>query len=217
VNCKIYAVALVAMSLNSFGQAGIIIRGGLNLANVSMSPEPPSSVDKNARIGFNCALMGDFPINPFNETIHAIIGGGFENKGATLSAYGYKDEAIINYLVVPVLLSIRTLPSAFANGPGALFFVNAGFEPSFLLSATQKYTTDGATESMNESSNTSAFDLGVTGELGVEFPFSPSTAGIFGLGYSFGLINFNTNPESDMTDHNTVIKIFTGFKFGLRR
>ncbi len=212
MNWKIFIAALTAFGLNSFGQGGVIVRGGLNLANVKSSADLPTGVTQGFRTGMNVALLGDVPIN---NMFHGLTGVGFENRGFTTTDASGNSTVKLDYVTFSLMLQVGMPLSLYKSGPQPRLFVNAGVEPAFLISAVNEVKKGAVDTSIDLRDNTIGFDMNLSGEVGGEIPFTSSLAGILGAGYSYGLINANNTPGSKVTDHNYEIRIFAGLKFGL--
>jgi len=204
------AFALMMSSYTSSWSA-LVVRGGMTLANMTFDPGPPSSVDLGMHPGFNLAILGDTPINP---TLHLAIGCGYETKGVKMTATDpysgstFSQTLNFNYLTLPFMFSFgnpqsQTQPSR--------FYWNIGLEPAINVSA--KGESGGQTIKLQ---NVTPFDLGLTSELGGEFPVSPNGAFmLFGLGYTYGIINAVDDSQSSNSAHHYGFKLITGFKFNM--
>ena len=203
-NICVFILPLFVLTTES--RSAFVLRGGLNLANMSFDPDLAPGIDKSARTGLSATIMGDFPLE--NPVMRSIIGLGYENKGVQISdSYG-SGTLKFDYLVFPVLLSLGT-PDTLANKNR--FFFNFGIEPGFKVSAKAESGGRSATVS-----GVSDFDCSIAVELGGEFPISAK--GVYlapGGGFSYGLIN--TVDEGAGSAHNFVFKFFLGFKFDLNK
>ena len=219
MNSRYFGMALTVLVLNglsTFGGTGIIARGGLSLANQSIIPS--GSVSTDNRTGFHFVVLGEQPVNP---NMNVLYGGGFETKGFSSSqnsgGYTLALTKNVNYLIFPVMLSFGTYPM----GITSRLFLNAGFEPSMLLSAISNQTFTGSINKDTTTDNRSSyndFDLCMRGEVGVETPVSIGLNGVFGVGASHGLTNAATSAVKTTSGKATTIQdyvfeIFAGVKF----
>jgi hypothetical protein len=194
----ITALLITALAPAPFAE-GVILRGGMNFANAITDPEPSSPSNREFREGFNLALLGEMGDGP----MRLLVGVGYENKGMHLAGMGGGDIRL-DYVTVPLMISMGTNSPEGMAGPR--LFVNIGLEPAFLVNS--EYASGNFTFSFE---NAEKFDLGLRGEVGVEFPFSYSgPSGLLGVGYSYGLTDANSNNDSW---RNYAIHLFAGLKF----
>jgi hypothetical protein len=184
------AALLLTLCPDAFAQSSLIVRGGFNLSNASISPD----VAQKPRPGFNAALLVDISLG---GSLSLITGSGFETRGVA----GDDEGAFpLNYLTVPVLISIHP----FASGdPGV--FVNVGTESAFLVSSDQQIINDVAFEN---------YEFGLRTEVGAEFPVVPDgPSALVGAGYSYSATD--ANKDEDDTWYNHALHVFLGLEFGI--
>lgn len=201
------AVAAVALLVALPGTAradGLILRGGMNLATASTDPELDADNEKMRR-GLNGALLVEAGSGP----IRLLTGVGYENKGMSATSALADAELRLDYVTIPVLLSLGTVPSANGTWMPRLF-VNVGVEPAFLVNSEGTFADfdfDVDEERFNR------FDLGLRGEAGLEIPVSPSAGVVLGAGYSRSLTN--AAKDDDYEWYSQTIHIFGGIKVGM--
>ncbi len=209
---KFCLVLLTALSLNVFGNdAGIILRGGLNAADAHLSQDVPFGTEKGFRGGVNLALLGDIPLS---NSVGILAGGGFENKGFTVSNGQELETFRLNYAVFPLMLSFEKASTSPLSPRNRIFF-NAGLEYAVLTSASLELVQNDSTTTVH--GHPKRFDFGLCGEFGGEIPLSSQGgSAIFGVGYSYDLTDESANPQTQQA-YNYVIKVFVGLKFDLKR
>ena len=163
--------------------AQIGIRGGLNLANVSINSEG-LDITPDSKIGFHFGVVYD--INA-GEKSAIRVGALYSGKGYNFSQefFGTKIEqnASFNYLEVPVSYVYHI------NGKAKGLFLEGGINLGMLLSAN--VTTDGNSEDVKE--DLKSIDLGAGLGLGYKVMENIS----IGLNYSLGLTNIAEDAGGD--------------------
>lgn len=180
---------------------GVILRGGLNLSDAHTDP---SLDDENQefRRGLNVALLTEAGTGP----ARLLVGVGYENRGLGVTSALGDAEVRLNYVTIPVMLSLGTIPEA-GNGWMPRVFANVGVEPAFLVSS------GGSLEDYDFDLEGERFDFGLRGEAGVEIPVSPSAGVVVGAGYSRSVTN--ASKDEDLEWYNQNIQIFGGVKVGM--
>ncbi len=170
------------------------VRIGLNYH--TLKTNTPNFDFNSNRLGGNFGLFIDY------ESGHFLFQPGifYDAKGATNK--NPKEKLNLNYLVVPLRVSINTFKHKLAGCPQS---VRLNLEPYFALAINGKYKTGVGSESIsfgNSNEGFSRFDYGIkTGiSLGLG-SFEPS------IGYEFGLNNLSNKSNE---------KIFNrGFYFNI--
>lgn len=175
---------------------GIMLRGGLNLANATIDPEPASPGGADMRKGLNAALLGELGGGP----VRLMVGAGYESRGVELTGPGGGD-VILEYVTVPVMIGMGP-PSMSAN---ACVFVNVGVEPAFLIASKLPAGNGAPSEE-----DIRDFDFNGRVEIGIELPVSYSGPSLMlGGAYTLGLTDIDRSSDSW---RNHAFHIFAGLK-----
>jgi hypothetical protein len=186
----------LCLMVSAASAQGLHLRGGLNLANAAITPEPTSPASTKMLRGYNGALIGELGNGP----VRLLIGAGYENRGVAISGPGGGDYKL-DYATVPVMIGFGS-PSVNA---GASVFLNVGVESAFLIGSS--YPTGGLILTEDD---TRDFDLGMRAELGLELPVSYSGPAItLAVAYSLGLTDAN---RSDDEWRNNTFQLIIGLK-----
>lgn len=180
---------------------GLILRGGLNLSDADTDPTIDAD-NQEFRRGLNVALLTEAGSGP----ARLIAGVGFENRGLGVTSALADAEVRLNYVTIPVMLSLGTVPEM-GSGWMPRLFVNVGVEPAFLISS------DGSLEDFDFDVEAERFDFGIRGEAGVEIPVSETAGIVLGAGYSRSVTD--AAKSDDVEWYNRNIQIFGGVKVGM--
>jgi hypothetical protein len=208
-------ILLMFLSSTTFAQLPFKLgaRVGLNIANLSFSPDLPSAVDKSSRIGFKFGAAAELGFIPmFAVQIEPM----YVMKGAKFSANGAEETFKYSYLEIPILLKLK-IPTPGPVTPYAFAGPNIGI----FLSGTDEYT--GGSEDLKDF--TSSVDFALDIGAGVSFDIAPFTSLLIDARYSLGLSNiFNDKGQlswqqltgqSSQSVKTTGIQIVAGVMFGL--
>jgi hypothetical protein len=162
---------------------GLHVRGGLNLANAALDPEPASPLSTTLLRGYNGSLLAELGGGP----IRLMLGGGYQQHGVKVEGGAGEGDYRLDYATIPVMLSMGP-PSVNAN---ASVFLNIGVEPAFLIGTR---IPSGST--LLPEDDARDFDVAMHAELGVELPLSYSGPALtLALGYSLGMIDVHGGPD----------------------
>jgi Outer membrane protein beta-barrel domain len=202
-----------------------ILRGGVNLANISISDD--GDVDDNKSLtSFQLGILGDFYIAPFFSIQPGLLFTGKGSKtqsGNTTDANYFRATTNPYYIEVPVNLVFKT-----PTGP-VKFFAGAG--PYLGIGIAGKNKTDGkfagvsfhsekSIEWSNDDPTTlnyeegagygimKRFDYGLNGTAGIE-----TKALVLSANYGLGLakLQSGSNSSSDNNNKHRVFSITVGF------
>jgi hypothetical protein len=192
-------IALIAVFASPAHSDGIILRGGMNFANANT--DLVEDEDREFRTGFNAAVLGEIG----DGGLRLLAGLGYENRGLGISIGDDDGEVRLDYVTVPVLLSVGT--SSMGTGMPRVF-VNLGVEPAFLVSEEEElgaFTFD-----FEEAEK---FDFGLRGEAGMEIPLSVSSGIVVGAGYSQSLTDASKSDDTEWKHYG--FHLFGGVKIGM--
>jgi hypothetical protein len=208
---KIFLVVFVSMFItaSSFSQVklGIGVEGGVNIANVTSTPD----ISSTSHTGL---IIGGFLDIGVSKNLSVVPGLRFIMKGFTFTGtdpgngltYTATDKG--NYLEIPLLLKV-TFPLTEVK-----LYLFGGPELGINLSANQDVTEGGTTTTSDISSYISGTDFGLLFGGGVAFKLAPKTDLFVNVGYSFGLSNIYKN-DPNITVKNTGIQLTAGAIFHL--
>ena len=179
------------------------VKVGLNLANVSIDPEPEGmSFDAATKFG-----VGGIMLYPLSEVLDLQVEAMYLLKGtkAEFDIFGTVFELELNlaYLSVPVM--VRYNLGSEDTSP----YIVVGPEFGFLLSAKSKF--DGEEEDIKD--DFKSLDLGLN--IGAGVSMNMGATPMFGeVRYSLGLSDISDDPDDpDTTVKTTGIQLFVGMMF----
>ena len=207
--------AIFLFSVNSFAQTSYGVRGGLNLADVSLKASGIGIDASNIKPGFH---IGAFMDHSLTNIFAFETGLMLETKGSKIKANkigGTTGEAVTNIWYLDIPINLKASYDLGGVGIYGLFGPYVGFA----LSAKDKYTGDfkdleGVSEYDNnigssDDDDLKRMDFGLAMGAGVEIDKFQ-----FGLGYNLGLANIQPGGDSDNFVKNRVFKISVGLMLG---
>jgi hypothetical protein len=184
---KIILVAAIAMFSTVSAQTRFGLKAGANVSSLS------NQEDSKAKFGFYAGAFANIPIaESFSIQPEAIYNG----KGVAFDGEG--DERLsLDYISVPVMFQYKATPQ---------FYLEAGPEFSFLVSAKAKFDND--SEDVDDFVN--SFDFGIG--LGAGYNFTPN----FGanIRYVAGVTDVVKDNEGDDSYTNGVFQFGLTYTFG---
>jgi hypothetical protein len=224
-----FCVACIMTGFVANAQGNTQIRGGVNLANVSVNEN--GRVDQaNQLTSFQVGIIGDLPLG--SDAISLQPGLLFTGKGSKVQKgiagqTGYFKQTFNPfYIELPVNLVFKA-----ALGSTTKFFVGAGpyiaagiagkvkTEGSHVLTGNYSYDTDiqfsnDDPTTFNQEEGTGLgvirrFDYGFNGTAGIE-----GKTTVVGVNYGLGMakLQSGTNSSADNNNKNRVISVTVGFK-----
>jgi len=178
----------------SFAQAQFGIKAGLNIAAVGSSED---EAPEDARMGMQ---LGGIAMFDLSDAVQLRTGLTYSQKGAAEKDFLGSGEDLVfalDYLEVPV-------DFAFMLGDGG-FALSAGPYFAFLMSA--KVKSDGESEDMED---VSAMDMGLN--FGASYLINEQI--LIDARYGMGLMNLNSDSDSDETILNGALQVSVGYVFG---
>lgn len=221
------SVSAQSTSSSSSGpKAALIVKGGLNLSNITI--DKSGSIDNNKTLAsFHAGLMADLPISRYFSIQPGAI---FTGKGAKLESGNtssntwYRSTTRPYYIEVPVNAVIK-LPigdqSSFFFGAGPYVGIGVGGKNrtegqvlgvNFSRTDNIKFSNDDPFTSQEEGSGYGImrrFDYGLNGTVGVESKFA-----LFSVNYGLGLakLQSGTSSSADELNKYRVLSFSVGFK-----
>ncbi len=202
-------------------KSSIIIRGGVNFANISNSTDG-SYDDSKMNTGWQAGVIADLNITEFLAIQPGVL---YTQKGIKWES-GNEGSALYQkltfnpqYIEVPVNLVFKT-PTGAAKlfvgaGPYAAVGVGGKFKGEGVFDFSNKinYSDDDPLTSDEEGANAftvKRFDYGLNGLLGVEISNLVITAN-----YGLGLAKIRSNTDNSDGDNNKhrVFSVTAGFRF----
>ncbi len=200
--------------VSSFAQTTFGLRGGLNLADISLKTSGIGIDASKMKPGFHVGAVVDHSIT---DILAIETGLMLETKGSKIKASaigGTTGEAVTNIFYLDVPVNLKASYDFGGIGIYGLFGPYVGFA----LSSKDKYTGDfesaaGMSEYDNKIGNSDTDDLkrmdfGLTMGTGVEIDKFQ-----LGVGYDLGLANIQPGGDSDNFVKNKVFKISVGLMF----
>lgn len=203
-----------------------IIRGGVNLANVSINDDGDVS-DAKTLTSFQLGIIGDWRLTSFLSLQPGLV---FTGKG-TKTQYGdegdanwYKATTNPYYIEVPVNLVLKTPtgPTQFFAGAGPYIAVGIAGKNKVRGSVLgSSFSTDSKIEWSDDDPTTldfeegagfgvmKRFDYGLNGTLGIE-----TSSLVLSANYGLGLAKLQSGSDSgdDNNNKHRVFSITLGFK-----
>ena len=193
--------AIAAFNSHVFSQStGLGIEGGLNLANMSVTP----NFNTSTRTGL---MVGGFVDIGVSNIISIRPGVRFVMKGFSASSNGITITERLSYLEMPMLLKgsipLQRVKPYFVAGPTL----------AIQLSATQEATNGVQVQTDDASSAFETIDFGLYFGGGLDFHVANNIDVFTGFGYSLGLTNISKIPNFE--GKNNGIQVTGGIKFNL--
>lgn len=223
---KFFSVVLflTTLSFYSFAQSKAILRGGLNLANVSIT-DNGNVDDAKMLASFQVGIIGDIHVANILYFQPGLVFTGKGTKsqsGAEGSANWYRATTNPYYLEVPLsfILKSPTGPVKFFGGAGPYLAIGiagknkvegAVFGTSFNSEKSIEWSNDDPTTLNNDEGAgfgiMKRFDYGLNGTVGIE-----GKSGVFSVNYGWGLAKLQSG--SNNTDNNNKHRVLS-FTIGL--
>jgi len=226
---KLISLSFLLAGIMNFSYAqksSVIIKGGLNLANVSINSNGDID-DAKSLVSFHAGLLGDIPVVSFLSIQPGIFFTGKGTKtqsGNTSDANYFRATSNPLYIEVPVNIVFKA-----PMGNESKFFAGAGPYVAMGIGGKVKedgrilgigYSRDAAIQFSNDDPTTSEeegsgfgimrrFDYGLNGTIGFE-----SEKAMFSLNYGLGLAKLmsGTNSNADENNKHRVLSFSVGFK-----
>lgn len=197
------ALILFIMAGLTYSQPNISLglEGGLNLANVSISPSQTS----NSRTGLIVGGILDIGIS---SNIGVTGGLRYVMKGFQVTNQGVTYTDKLNYIEVPVLLKVK-FPLTEVKP-----YLVGGPTLGIRVSATEEQSNGQQTADVDASSAYESIDFGLFFGGGLDFRVAVKTDLFIQAGYGFGLSNIY-KQSTTVTVKNYGIQITGGVKFKL--
>lgn len=204
---KLLLTAAVAVSSLTFAQS-FGVKGGMNVSSLSKGADLSDTASK---IGFNAGVFMNAPLSSTVSIQPEILYNDLGSKVTqTITALGntYTNESSRNlgYLSIPVMFQYNATPE---------FYLEAGPEFSFLLSANDKFksSTNGSVNGSNitalNKDNFNSFNFGLG--LGLGYKFTPSVG--INARYVAGFTDIYKNNNGDAVKNNN-LQIGLSYTFG---
>ena len=177
----------------SFAQAQFGIKAGFNSSAIGTSESELNEM-MSSRIGLQ---FGGVVTIPFTDAVQLRTGAIYNQKGATIDFLEGDITLALDYLEVPV-------DFAFMLGDGG-FALSAGPYFAFVMSAKAKL--DGESEDIED---ISGMDLGLN--FGASYLINEQI--LIDARYGMGLMNLDSDSDSDETILNGALQISVGYVFG---
>lgn len=177
------------------------IEGGINLSNMSITPDIPTS---NGR---TCMMVGGFAEIGVSRTFSIRPGARFIMKGISNTNNGVTLTDKLSYLEFPVLMKV-TFPLTEVKP-----YILAGPTLGIQLSASTEFNNGQQSQTFDISSAYETIDFGLFFGSGIDFRIANKTEMFIGGGYSLGLTN--VVKVQGVSGKNSGLQFMGGVKFGL--
>lgn len=191
-------LSIAASSLVFSQQFGI--KGGMNVSSISDDgyDDTKSKVGYYGGVFVNIPASESFSIQP--EVIYNNLGS--EVKGTVLGN-SYSQKLNLNYITVPVMFQYKATPQ---------FYLEAGPEFGFLVSADSKTTWNNSTSTAElDKDNFNNFNMGVG--LGAGFDITKNVGINARYVAGFSDITKESGPSTDAKNKNNTFQVGLNFKF----
>lgn len=198
----IMLAVIAAFNSHAFSQTsiGLGLEGGINIANMNMTPDFNSST----RTGL---MVGGFVDIGVSRVIAIRPGLRYVMKGFSATQNGLTLTEKLSYFELPVLLK-ATIPLDKVKP----YFV-AGPTLGVRVSASEEVTDGVQVQTGDAGQIFESIDFGLYFGSGMEFRVASNTDIFAGFGYSLGLTNIS--KQTTFESKNYGIQITAGVKFGL--
>ncbi|WP_332019430.1 porin family protein [Kaistella sp.] len=206
---KLFLGAAIAMSSLTFAQQ-FGIKAGMNVSSLSTDSELSDQASKigfNAGVFMNAPIAENFSIQP--ELLYNNLGSKVTLTETEIGGTTYRNEYArhLDYITVPVMFQYNATPS---------FYLEAGPEFGFMVSARDKYksTENGTPQNVFESDldtdDFNKFNFGVG--LGAGYYFTPNVG--LTARYVAGFTDIaKDRPSGSDAVKNNVFQVGLAYKF----
>lgn len=177
------------------------VEGGINLSNMSITPDIPTSS------GRTCMMVGGFAEIGVSRTFSIRPGARFIMKGISNTNNGVTLTDKLSYLEFPVLMKV-TFPLTEVKP-----YILAGPTLGIQLSASTEFNNGQQSQTFDISSAYETIDFGLFFGSGIDFRIANKTEMFIGGGYSLGLTN--VVKVQGVSGKNSGLQFMGGVKFGL--
>lgn len=196
-------LSIAASSLVFSQQFGI--KGGMNVSSISDDgyDDTKSKVGYYGGIFVNIPASESFSIQP--EVIYNNLGSEVKNL-ATIpgTTYNYNRKLNLNYLTVPVMFQYKATPQ---------FYLEAGPEFGFLVSAKSTTTTNNSSSTTElKKDDFNNFNLGMGLGLGFDITKNVGVNARYVAGFS-DVTKPSSDPSTDAKNKNNTFQVGLNFKF----
>ena len=196
-------LSIAASSLVFSQQFGI--KGGMNVSSISDDgyDDTKSKVGYYGGIFVNIPASESFSIQP--EVIYNNLGSEVKNSATILgTTYNYNRKLNLNYLTVPVMFQYKATPQ---------FYLEAGPEFGFLVSAKSTTTTNNSSSTTElKKDDFNNFNLGMGLGLGFDITKNVGVNARYVAGFS-DVTKPSSDPSTDAKNKNNTFQVGLNFKF----
>lgn len=191
------------------------VKGGLNLANMSISPDEGEKMD--SRMSFHIGGLVEIPVSDVfsvqPEILYSSMGAQSEESysesfmGMEISGHS-ETKLKLDYISIPIMAKYYFMEGlAVEAGPQIGFLMNAKLDYS--------YTETAMGQTMSESGELDVKEMykGIDFGLGFGASYRMDMGLFFGARYNLGLSNINDISDEDATVKNNVFQISVGYSF----
>ena len=192
-------LSIAASSLVFSQQFGI--KGGMNISSIS----DDGYDDTKSKVGYYGGVFVNIPASEFFSIQPEVIYNnlGSEVKGTVLGN-SYSQKLNLNYITVPVMFQYKATPQ---------FYLEAGPEFGFLVSADSKTTWNNSTSTAElDKDNFNNFNMGVGLGAGFDITKNIGINARYVAGFS-DVTKPSSDPSTNAKNKNNTFQIGLNFKF----
>ncbi|AZI20236.1 porin family protein [Chryseobacterium taklimakanense] len=199
---KLFLGAAIAVSSLTFAQQ-FGAKAGVNVSSLS---EDATLSDQKSKVGFNAGLFMNAPLGQNFSIQPELLYSQYGDKAeATIASNKYSYTRSLDYITVPVMFQYNATPE---------FYLEAGPELGFLVSAKNKVknetTGNTVTETSNYKDDLNGFNFGLG--LGAGYYFTPNIG--LTARYVAGFTDIaKDRPSGSDAVRNNVFQAGLAFKF----
>lgn len=194
-------LSIAASSLVFSQQFGI--KGGMNVSSISDDgyDDTKSKVGYYGGVFVNIPASESFSIQP--EVIYSNLGSEVKGTGTVLGN-SYSQKLNLNYITVPVMFQYKATPQ---------FYLEAGPEFGFLVSADSKTTWNNSTSTAElDKDNFNNFNMGVGLGAGFDITKNVGINARYVAGFS-DVTKPSSDPSTNAKNKNNTFQVGLNFKF----
>ena len=202
--------AAVMHSGPALSQTKLGVRAGLSRATASGVKVVTGATNVTARTGLSLGVSGTLPLQ---DSFRLRVDGAYVQKGyGGMLGWG-RLEFNLGYIEVAGMGLMDFAP----DGAPASFYALAG--PSLAVKTGCEYTRTGEESGELEAGGSCGedvrgIDLGITGGVGAEMPFSDDMTVSAELRYTLGFMSILKDSDEAIKNRNLVLQIGVGFPIG---
>ena len=188
-------LSIAASSLVFSQQFGI--KGGMNISSIS----DDGYDDTKSKVGYYGGVFVNIPASESFSIQPEVI---YNNLGSEVKTNLYSQKLNLNYITVPVMFQFKATPQ---------FYLEAGPEFGFLVSADSKTTWNNSTSTAElDKDNFNNFNMGVGLGAGFDITKNVGINARYVAGFS-DVTKPSSDPSTNAKNKNNTFQVGLNFKF----